>query len=92
LKVTLSAFVVALFLGVIVAVLFAQSRLFEISLFPYAVVLQVTPIVSIAPLTDSFAALRFRSGPGQSGPVLFLFLSCLDRDDWVLGNTVVEHP
>jgi NitT/TauT family transport system permease protein len=50
LKVTLSAFVVALILGVIVAVLFAQSRLFEISLFPYAVVLQVTPIVSIAPL------------------------------------------
>jgi len=50
LKVTLSAFAVALVLGVVVAVLFAQSRLFEVSLFPYAVVLQVTPIVSIAPL------------------------------------------
>ena len=50
LKVTLSAFLVALILGVAVAILFAQSRLFEISLFPYAVVLQVTPIVSIAPL------------------------------------------
>ena len=50
LKVTLSAFLVALVLGVIVAVLFAQSRLFELSLFPYAVILQVTPIVSIAPL------------------------------------------
>jgi NitT/TauT family transport system permease protein len=50
LKVTLSAFLVALILGVVVAILFAQSRLFEISLFPYAVVLQVTPIVSIAPL------------------------------------------
>jgi NitT/TauT family transport system permease protein len=50
LKVTLSAFAVALVFGVFVAILFAQSRLFEVSLFPYAVVLQVTPIVSIAPL------------------------------------------
>jgi NitT/TauT family transport system permease protein len=50
LKVTLSAFVAALILGVVVAILFAQSQLFELSLFPYAVVLQVTPIVSIAPL------------------------------------------
>ena len=50
LKVTLSAFIVALVLGVVIAILFAQSRLFEMSLFPYAVVLQVTPIVSIAPL------------------------------------------
>ena len=50
LKVTLSAFIVALVLGVVIAILFAQSRLFEMSLFPYAVVLQVTPSVSIAPL------------------------------------------
>ena len=50
LKVTLSAFAVAVVLGVVIAVLFVQSRLFEVSLFPYAVVLQVTPIVSIAPL------------------------------------------
>ena len=32
------------------AVLFAQSRWVEASLFPYAVILQVTPIVAIAPL------------------------------------------
>lgn len=50
LKITLSAFAVALLLGVAVAILFAQSRFFEMSLFPYAVILQVTPIVSIAPL------------------------------------------
>jgi len=50
LSVTLSAFVIALVLGVFIAILFAQSRLFEVSLFPYAVILQVTPIVSIAPL------------------------------------------
>jgi len=49
LKVTMSAFVVALVIGVASAILFTQSKLFEISLFPYAVILQVTPIVSIAP-------------------------------------------
>jgi NitT/TauT family transport system permease protein len=49
-EVTLAAFLVALLLGVGFAILFAQSRLLEISLFPYAVILQVTPIVSIAPL------------------------------------------
>ena len=32
------------------AVLFNQSRLIEYSLYPYAVILQVTPIVAIAPL------------------------------------------
>jgi NitT/TauT family transport system permease protein len=50
LKVTLAAFAAALVLGIVFAILFAQSRLFEVSLFPYAVMLQVTPIVSIAPL------------------------------------------
>jgi NitT/TauT family transport system permease protein len=50
LKVTLAAFAVALMLGIVFAILFVQSRLFEVSLFPYAVMLQVTPIVSIAPL------------------------------------------
>jgi NitT/TauT family transport system permease protein len=50
LKITIAAFSIALVLGTLIAVLFAQSRLFEVSLFPYAVILQVTPIVSIAPL------------------------------------------
>jgi NitT/TauT family transport system permease protein len=36
--------------GVGLAVLFNQSRLLEYSLYPYAVVLQVTPIVAVAPL------------------------------------------
>jgi NitT/TauT family transport system permease protein len=49
LQITIAAFFVALVFGVTGAILFTQSRLFEISLFPYAVVLQVTPIVSIAP-------------------------------------------
>jgi NitT/TauT family transport system permease protein len=36
--------------GVALAVLFHQSRLLEYSLYPYAVILQVTPVVAIAPL------------------------------------------
>jgi NitT/TauT family transport system permease protein len=50
LKVTFLAFALAVVLGVAAAFLFVQSRLVEISLFPYAVILQVTPIVAIAPL------------------------------------------
>ena len=50
LRVTIAAFLVALVVGIAFAVLFTQARLFEVSLFPYAVVLQVTPIVAIAPL------------------------------------------
>jgi NitT/TauT family transport system permease protein len=50
LKVTFLAFALAVVLGVAAAFLFVQSRIVEISLFPYAVILQVTPIVAIAPL------------------------------------------
>ncbi len=50
LRITLMAFFIALGLGVALAVLSAQSRLIEISIFPYAVILQVTPVVAIAPL------------------------------------------
>ena len=50
LRITGVAFASAVVLGGIIAILFSQSRLLEISLFPYAVALQVTPVVSIAPL------------------------------------------
>lgn len=50
LKITLAALVAAVVLGVALAILFAQSRWLERALFPYAVVLQVTPVVAIAPL------------------------------------------
>jgi NitT/TauT family transport system permease protein len=36
--------------GVGLAVLFNQSRLVEYSLYPYAIILQVTPVIAIAPL------------------------------------------
>ena len=50
LKITLLAFAAAVVLGTLVAFAFVQSRLVETALFPYAVLLQVTPIVAIAPL------------------------------------------
>jgi NitT/TauT family transport system permease protein len=50
LRVALQAFAVAIVLGTLIAFLFVQSRAIEMSLFPYAVLLQVTPIVAIAPL------------------------------------------
>ena len=45
-----AALLVATVAGVMIAILFTQSRWIELSLFPYAVILQVTPIVAIAPL------------------------------------------
>jgi len=50
LQVTLAALAAAAFFGAALALLFARSRLLEVSLFPYAVILQVTPMVAIAPL------------------------------------------
>jgi len=50
LETTSLALVAAVIGGGALAILFAQSRVIERSLFPYAVVLQVTPIVAVAPL------------------------------------------
>ncbi|MGE0035853.1 MAG: ABC transporter permease [Xanthobacteraceae bacterium] len=47
---TLQGFALAVIGGVGLAILFNQSRLIEYSLYPYAVILQVTPIVAVAPL------------------------------------------
>jgi NitT/TauT family transport system permease protein len=47
---TLEGFLLAGLGGTALAILFNQSRLIEYSLYPYAVILQVTPIVAIAPL------------------------------------------
>jgi NitT/TauT family transport system permease protein len=50
LKITALAFLGAAAGGLGLALLLTSSRLLERSLFPYAVILQVTPIVAIAPL------------------------------------------
>jgi NitT/TauT family transport system permease protein len=62
LRITLAALAAAVILGGAIAIMFAQWRVLEISFFPYAVILQVTPIVSIAPLiiiwvNNTFASL-----------------------------------
>jgi NitT/TauT family transport system permease protein len=50
LYITVIAFVLAVAGGVALAVLFTQNRVLESALYPYAVILQVTPVVAIAPL------------------------------------------
>ncbi|MGK7916637.1 MAG: ABC transporter permease [Prochloraceae cyanobacterium] len=50
LKITLVALITATVSGLLVAILFTQSKWIERSFFPYAVILQTTPIVAIAPL------------------------------------------
>jgi NitT/TauT family transport system permease protein len=50
LRITVLAFVLAAVSGIALAILFSQSRILEMMLYPYAVVLQVTPVVAIAPL------------------------------------------
>ena len=62
LAITTAALTAATVLGVAIAVLFAQSKWIELSFFPYAVILQVTPVVAIAPLIiiwvkDTYTAL-----------------------------------
>ncbi|MBD2016074.1 ABC transporter permease [Microcoleus sp. FACHB-53] len=63
LQITLAAFVAAVVSGLLVAILFTQNKWIERSFFPYAVILQTTPIVAIAPLiiiwmrNNTFAAL-----------------------------------
>ncbi len=49
LEITIAALLLAAITGAGIAFLLAQSRLVEQTLFPYAVFLQVTPIVTIAP-------------------------------------------
>jgi NitT/TauT family transport system permease protein len=50
LRITLAALAAAAIVGGLIALVFSLSRIVEISFFPYAVILQVTPIVAIAPL------------------------------------------
>ncbi len=47
---TFEGFVLAAVGGIGLAILFSQSRLVEYSFYPYAVTLQVTPVVAIAPI------------------------------------------
>lgn len=50
LQTTLIALALAVVGGVALALLFASARIVEFSLFPIAVILQVTPVIAVAPL------------------------------------------
>jgi len=50
LSISMAALTAAVVVGMLLAVLFTQSKWLERSLFPYAIVMQVTPVVAIAPL------------------------------------------
>ncbi|MEM6654963.1 MAG: ABC transporter permease [Planctomycetota bacterium] len=50
LRTTLIALALAVASGVLMALVFTSSRIVELSLYPYAVILQVTPLVAVAPL------------------------------------------
>ena len=60
LGIALTALVLATAFGTLTALVFVQSRWIEMSLFPYAVMLQVTPIVASSVLSSSRS---FRSSP-----------------------------
>lgn len=55
LKITFMALALALIGGVGLAILLVQSRILELALFPFAVILQVTPMIAIAPLLLIYA-------------------------------------
>ena len=61
-KLTFFSLLLAISGGVLLGMIFAMSRTLEMSLFPFAVILQVTPVIAIAPLiliyvNSTFAAL-----------------------------------
>lgn len=58
-KLTLLALAFAVAGGVGLAVAFTQSRWVEMSLFPYAVILQVTPVIAVAPLLQIYVDSAF---------------------------------
>lgn len=55
LRITFMALGVALVGGVVLAIIIVQSRWLELALFPFTVILQVTPIIAIAPLILIYA-------------------------------------
>jgi NitT/TauT family transport system permease protein len=71
-------------------VLFSLSRLVEISFFPYVVILQVTPIVSIAPLLIIWVhVLTARWGNGDHPMIALLVCAWIVAFFPIVSNTTV---
>lgn len=58
-RLTLLALIFAVIGGLAIAVAFTQSKWVELAMFPYAVILQVTPVVAIAPLLQIYVESAF---------------------------------
>ncbi|MEO0830581.1 MAG: ABC transporter permease [Pseudomonadota bacterium] len=58
-RLTILALIMAIVGGVALAVAFTQSKWAEMSFFPYAVILQVTPVIAIAPLLQVYVESAF---------------------------------
>lgn len=58
-KLSLYALALAVMGGVFLAVLFTQSKWAEMSFFPYAIILQVTPVIAVAPLIQIYVDSAF---------------------------------
>jgi NitT/TauT family transport system permease protein len=80
LAITFEALAAAVIGGAGLAILFAQSKWIERSLFPYAVILQVTPIIAIAPLILIYV---------RSTPVALLICAWIVAFFPVLSNTTL---
>jgi len=58
-RLTFLALIFAVIGGLAIAVAFTQSKWVELAMFPYAVILQVTPVVAIAPLLQIYVDSAF---------------------------------
>jgi NitT/TauT family transport system permease protein len=79
LRLTIIAFALAVAGGVAIAVLFSQSRTIETAFYPYAVTLQVTPVVAIAPLILIWVGL-------DNAPVAIIILAWIVAFFPILSN------
>jgi len=86
-QITIVAFIAAVVSGLLVAILFAQSKWIERSFFPYAVILQTTPIVAIAPLIIIWVR---QAVPGESSTFVSLVICAwLVAFFPILSNTIL---
>lgn len=60
-RLTFLALLFAVVGGVALAVIFTQFRIAEMSLYPYAVILQVTPVIAVAPLLQIYFDSAFQA-------------------------------
>lgn len=60
-EVALTGLLIAIVIGVVWAVLMAQAKWVEQSLYPYAVVLQCIPILALVPMIGALAGYEFKS-------------------------------